>query len=122
MLVAAEVADAASAERRGRSWSSSHSIFSLTAWRVPSLTRRVVNCESSGSSSANSFFMSTTCSSETGSAVVTLPVRIETLMLLFLPKLEGLHFRSEEHTSELQSRRDLVCRLLLEKKKKKKKD
>src|SRR5690349_22474199 len=29
--------------------------------------------------------------------------------------------RSEEHTSELQSRRDLVCRLLLEKKKHKKK-
>src|SRR5690349_22453862 len=26
-------------------------------------------------------------------------------------------YRSEEHTSELQSRRDLVCRLLLEKKK-----
>src|SRR5438105_11651490 len=38
--------------------------------------------------------------------------------------LEILHqsafeFRSEEHTSELQSRVDLVCRLLLEKKKKK---
>src|SRR5438874_8289906 len=31
----------------------------------------------------------------------------------------GLAARSEEHTSELQSRRDLVCRLLLEKKKKK---
>src|SRR5207249_8485311 len=30
-------------------------------------------------------------------------------------------YRSEEHTSELQSRFDLVCRLLLEKKKKKKK-
>src|SRR2546422_8358853 len=30
--------------------------------------------------------------------------------------------RSEEHTSELQSRLHLVCRLLLEKKKKKKKD
>src|SRR3989440_1521042 len=29
--------------------------------------------------------------------------------------------RSEEHTSELQSRSDLVCRLLLEKKKKTKK-
>src|SRR5690349_24015461 len=29
----------------------------------------------------------------------------------------GAH-RSEEHTSELQSRRDLVCRLLLEKKNK----
>src|SRR6185312_16575408 len=27
------------------------------------------------------------------------------------------HARSEEHTSELQSRSDLVCRLLLEKKK-----
>src|SRR5690554_7577787 len=40
-------------------------------------------------------------------------------------KLEGLarqtgrHARSEEHTSELQSRPHLVCRLLLEKKKKK---
>src|SRR5438874_9048760 len=32
---------------------------------------------------------------------------------------EGMGGRSEEHTSELQSRRDLVCRLLLEKKKKK---
>src|SRR3982751_7053927 len=31
-----------------------------------------------------------------------------------------LTVRSEEHTSELQSRSDLVCRLLLEKKKKKK--
>src|SRR2546422_2254411 len=30
------------------------------------------------------------------------------------------HKRSEEHTSELQSRLHLVCRLLLEKKKKKK--
>src|SRR5260221_8899347 len=29
------------------------------------------------------------------------------------------NFRSEEHTSELQSHSDLVCRLLLEKKKKK---
>src|SRR5690349_22597206 len=29
----------------------------------------------------------------------------------------GIGARSEEHTSELQSRRDLVCRLLLEKKK-----
>src|SRR2546427_3707697 len=33
---------------------------------------------------------------------------------------EALHgFRSEEHTSELQSQSNLVCRLLLEKKKKK---
>src|SRR2546428_13264147 len=31
-------------------------------------------------------------------------------------KGSALHRRSEEHTSELQSRSDLVCRLLLEKK------
>src|SRR5256886_11868729 len=30
---------------------------------------------------------------------------------------DGLHRRSEEHTSELQSQSNLVCRLLLEKKK-----
>src|SRR5690349_22058182 len=36
----------------------------------------------------------------------------------FLEKTEDDN-RSEEHTSELQSRRDLVCRLLLEKKKNK---
>src|SRR5687768_17662471 len=34
---------------------------------------------------------------------------------------EGADQRSEEHTSELQSRLHLVCRLLLEKKKNKKK-
>src|SRR5699024_11341592 len=34
----------------------------------------------------------------------------------------ALVFRSEEHTSELQSRFDLVCRLLLEKKKEQEKD
>src|SRR5690606_42072087 len=33
-----------------------------------------------------------------------------------------LWYRSEEHTSELQSRENLVCRLLLEKKKKKHKN
>src|SRR5690606_12336669 len=32
--------------------------------------------------------------------------------------MEGMYERSEEHTSELQSRENLVCRLLLEKKKK----
>src|SRR2546430_5660744 len=31
---------------------------------------------------------------------------------------DALHQRSEEHTSELQSQSNLVCRLLLEKKKK----
>src|SRR2546430_12497527 len=33
------------------------------------------------------------------------------------PKLESETSRSEEHTSELQSQSNLVCRLLLEKKK-----
>src|SRR5438034_5432463 len=37
-----------------------------------------------------------------------------------MPKKVVLIERSEEHTSELQSHSDLVCRLLLEKKKKKK--
>src|SRR2546422_7925495 len=32
-------------------------------------------------------------------------------------RIPGAHTRSEEHTSELQSRLHLVCRLLLEKKK-----
>src|SRR5206468_5042677 len=36
-----------------------------------------------------------------------------------LPDKLEMKVRSEEHTSELQSRSDLVCRLLLEKKKKK---
>src|SRR2546427_5813739 len=34
----------------------------------------------------------------------------------------GPEVRSEEHTSELQSQSNIVCRLLLEKKKKKKQD
>src|SRR2546422_3546404 len=36
---------------------------------------------------------------------------------LAVPPREALEQRSEEHTSELQSRLHLVCRLLLEKKK-----
>src|SRR2546421_9293768 len=35
----------------------------------------------------------------------------------FAEQLDPGRWRSEEHTSELQSRSDLVCRLLLEKKK-----
>src|SRR5690606_22252822 len=40
-----------------------------------------------------------------------------TLALTWLAVVAGLSARSEEHTSELQSRENLVCRLLLEKKK-----
>src|SRR2546422_4867610 len=39
--------------------------------------------------------------------------KLETL----IPSIDDLKLRSEEHTSELQSRLHLVCRLLLEKKK-----
>src|SRR2546430_10875279 len=39
---------------------------------------------------------------------------------MFTVAFEARRVRSEEHTSELQSQSNLVCRLLLEKKKKKK--
>src|SRR5437870_10343691 len=42
----------------------------------------------------------------------------EDLPAVGLQREVGLQIRSEEHTSELQSRGHLVCRLLLEKKKK----
>src|SRR5438067_10511172 len=39
------------------------------------------------------------------------------IVAVFETHVQADHLRSEEHTSELQSRFDLVCRLLLEKKK-----
>src|SRR5205814_6938456 len=44
-------------------------------------------------------------------------VGVEVVDLLLARKCFELTLRSEEHTSELQSLRHLVCRLLLEKKK-----
>src|SRR5207249_7918788 len=70
-----------------------------------------------------------------GQAYQVLLIRASRAALRACPKAEACLFRmdfreihrhpvketrSEEHTSELQSRFDLVCRLLLEKKKKKK--
>src|SRR3712207_7827167 len=67
-----------------------------------------------------------------GFATVEAPGRLEVVGHAPLVLLDGAHnphgaaalaralaeaFRSEEHTSELQSRQYLVCRLLLEKKK-----
>src|SRR6266403_2157689 len=49
---------------------------------------------------------------------IVIPAKCLALIALTTPPSASA--RSEEHTSELQSRRDLVCRLLLEKKKKKK--
>src|SRR5260221_7701531 len=46
-----------------------------------------------------------------------LPLRVRRSRVLHPQELEAVVRRSEEHTSELQSHSDLVCRLLLEKKK-----
>src|SRR2546421_1735989 len=43
--------------------------------------------------------------------------QVAVLARLYEPQMPFRQNRSEEHTSELQSRSDLVCRLLLEKKK-----
>src|SRR5690242_21570417 len=47
------------------------------------------------------------------------PKQIETALGYGIHHTFSICFRSEEHTSELQSHVNLVCRLLLEKKKKK---
>src|SRR5687768_10481741 len=49
---------------------------------------------------------------------VTWPSKAEVKNTTLVVILTTVFFRSEEHTSELQSRLHLVCRLLLEKKKK----
>src|SRR2546430_7740060 len=57
-------------------------------------------------------------------AVHAAGARRDSVVALFWPELDTAHARgalrqrSEEHTSELQSQSNLVCRLLLEKKKK----
>src|SRR3712207_7992053 len=48
--------------------------------------------------------------------VLTLSQSSFTALLVGLAVLGAVRWRSEEHTSELQSRQYLVCRLLLEKK------
>src|SRR3989449_4270123 len=45
------------------------------------------------------------------------PLDTDRILLTLRNALQHLDLRSEEHTSELQSRLHLVCRLLLEKKK-----
>src|SRR3712207_7127104 len=58
----------------------------------------------------------------TGRSVKGRTIRISGVKSVAYPERAGVHrrerLRSEEHTSELQSRQYLVCRLLLEKKKK----
>src|SRR2546430_4212025 len=52
----------------------------------------------------------------TGATVASLKMRMHRAYDRLRELLKG-HLRSEEHTSELQSQSNLVCRLLLEKKK-----
>src|SRR5688572_31322228 len=65
----------------------------------------------------------TTASSSSGgsfASAVTIDFRIAGFCMEFLARSSiGASRRSEEHTSELQSQSNLVCRLLLEKKKNK---
>src|SRR5699024_11811515 len=42
--------------------------------------------------------------------------KVRSSLVTVAPRITAARMRSEEHTSELQSRFDLVCRLLLEKK------
>src|SRR2546426_6109295 len=59
--------------------------------------------------------------SEKRMAPVESYVRVSDEPIYEIGEITFPHIRSEEHTSELQSPCNLVCRLLLEKKKKKKK-
>src|SRR3712207_7699209 len=56
---------------------------------------------------------------ELGAALAGFDVAVEPVGGQVVAGDQMPHSRSEEHTSELQSRQYLVCRLLLEKKKKK---
>src|SRR3989440_12557899 len=65
----------------------------------------------------------TTFSARKGTVFYRLRTSAETVVIIVTLlahgcPLQAIVARSEEHTSELQSRSDLVCRLLLEKKKK----
>src|SRR5690606_40776252 len=54
-----------------------------------------------------------------GAALAAAPAEVTAAYSAYgMPLGEAFQLRSEEHTSELQSRENLVCRLLLEKKKK----
>src|SRR2546430_12162887 len=65
--------------------------------------------------------MAAVCEPRVPSAKILMPPTLSMLSTLepwpFILRLCGVLLRSEEHTSELQSQSNLVCRLLLEKKK-----
>src|SRR5438034_6269296 len=86
---------------------------------MPSTTSRVVSIVLDSSTvmtpSLPTFFMASAMMLPTCLSVLALMVPTCAIMSPFTSR-ESL-LRSEEHTSELQSHSDLVCRLLLEKKK-----
>src|SRR5574343_257557 len=103
-------------------WTSSNTIGMRSVFPV----FRTVNSSKLPSLLSNFFFFNDTATTEiyTLSLHDALPIylvqRVETIVLgVRLDDLAvELLVRSEEHTSELQSHHDIVCRLLLEKKKK----
>src|SRR5690554_7655497 len=85
-------------------------IFSLTrlsVGAVPDITNNQVQVITT----------SRNLSTEDMEQFITYPVELEMANLPGVLEIRSISRRSEEHTSELQSRPHLVCRLLLEKKK-----
>src|SRR5438034_7704043 len=85
-------------------------IMKLTPWfiaiGIPNWTRSFEYC------AAYSY-----AARATPTAPIAVPGRVKSSVFMAILKPSPSSPRSEEHTSELQSHSDLVCRLLLEKKK-----
>src|SRR5690606_39733891 len=94
-----------------------------TTTRCPAFCSRKISIAASHCASAATMFVSTVCLLASKYPLPTgwpLPSPALTTTRSSPPSssTQGSARRSEEHTSELQSRENLVCRLLLEKKKK----
>src|SRR5256886_5251812 len=90
-----------------------------TLFPYPTLFRSSVRSSASLSLAAGRAPRATRCSGHTATATKRSPGLVETVDCCPSPRnsTPGTSRRSEEHTSELQSQSNLVCRLLLEKKK-----
>src|SRR5258708_28446569 len=99
-------------QRVARSEEEGRRFFSISATRSATGAPSMVSTTMPGSIPARAAF-------ECGMTLVTtvFPSRSSTLKPTVMPCCRRKFFRSEEHTSELQSPDHLVCRLLLEKKK-----
>src|SRR6266498_5011642 len=89
-------------------------LASASAWVASALSS--ITAPMNSEKSADTSPIASDCTVETKSS----PIRSQTDLAIYA-RDAAEHFwpwRSEEHTSELQSRPHLVCRLLLEKKKK----